>query len=60
MTKIKDKLSYHAAMAEIEAYLAKGFSMLTTVEGDRLEELSKAVENWELKEYPMPAKPDIR
>jgi len=46
-------------MAEIETYLAKGFSALTTEEEDRLEELSKAVEVWELKEYPMPMKPSF-
>jgi antitoxin component HigA of HigAB toxin-antitoxin module len=59
MTKIKNKQTYYAAMAEIETYLAKGFSALTTVEEERLEELSKAVEIWELKEYPMPMKPSF-
>jgi antitoxin component HigA of HigAB toxin-antitoxin module len=46
-------------MAEIEAYLAKGFSALTTEEENRLEELSKAVEIWELQAFPMPVKPSF-
>jgi hypothetical protein len=51
--KINNKQQYYAAMAEIESHLQKGFSNLTTTEEDHLEELSKAVEVWELKEYPM-------
>jgi len=46
-------------MAEIEGYLQKGFSSLTSAEEDHLEELSKAVEAWELKEYPMPMQPSF-
>jgi len=41
-------------MAEIESYLQKGFSKLTKEEEVRLDELSKAVEAWQLNEYPMP------
>ena len=57
--KINNKQQYYAAMAEIESYLLKGFSNLTTTEEDHLEELSKAVEIWELKEYPMPMQPSF-
>lgn len=57
--KISTKQQYYAAMAEIESYLQKGFSHLTTAEEDHLEELSKAVEVWELKEYPMPMQPSF-
>jgi len=57
--KITNKQQYYAAMAEIESYLQKGFSNLTTAEEDHLEELSKAVEVWELKEYPMPMQPSF-
>lgn len=57
--KIINKQQYYAAMAEIESYLQKGFSNLTTKEEDHLEELSKAVEAWELKEYPMPMQPSF-
>lgn len=57
--KINNKQQYYAAMAEIESYLQKGFSNLTTTEEDHLEELSKAVEVWELKEYPMPMQPSF-
>jgi len=57
--KINNKQQYYAAMAEIESYLQKGFSNLTTTEEDHLEELSKAVEAWELKEYPMPMQPSF-
>lgn len=58
--KINNKQQYYAAMAEIESYLQKGFSNLTTKEEDHLEELSKAVEAWELKEYPMPMQPSFQ
>jgi antitoxin component HigA of HigAB toxin-antitoxin module len=51
--KINNRQQYYAAMAEIESYLQKGFSNLTTTEEDHLEQLSKAIETWELKEYPM-------
>ena len=44
-------------MAEIESYLQEGFSKLTKEEDARLGELSKAVEAWELNEYPMPLEP---
>jgi antitoxin component HigA of HigAB toxin-antitoxin module len=57
--KITNKQQYHSAMADIEGYLQKGFSNLTTTEEDHLEELSKAVEAWELKEYPMPMQPSF-
>jgi len=57
--KINNKQQYYAAMAEIESYLQKGFSHLTPAEDDHLEELSKAVEVWELKEYPMPMQPSF-
>jgi antitoxin component HigA of HigAB toxin-antitoxin module len=57
--KINNKQQYHSAMAEIEGYLHKGFSNLTSVEEDNLGELSKAVEAWELKEFPMPLQPSF-
>ncbi|MBN9380578.1 MAG: helix-turn-helix domain-containing protein [Chitinophagaceae bacterium] len=57
--KITNKQQYYTAMAEIESYLQKGFSNLTTAEEDHLEEISKAVEAWELKEYPMPMQPSF-
>lgn len=58
-TKISNKQQYYAAMADIESYLQKGFSNLTTKEEDHLEVLSRAVEAWELKEFPMPMKPSF-
>jgi antitoxin component HigA of HigAB toxin-antitoxin module len=57
MTKINNKQQYYEAMAEIEGYLQKGFSRLTCEEDYRLDVLSKAVEVWEMKEYPMPMQP---
>jgi len=57
--KINNKQQYYVAMAEIESYLQKGFSHLTQAEEDHLAELSKAVEAWELKEYPMPMQPSF-
>lgn len=57
MKKIENKQQYYTAMAEIESYLQKGFSKLTEQEDNRLDELSRAVEAWEIKEYPMPVNP---
>ena len=54
MKRIKNKQEYYSAMAQIEGYLQKGFSNLTEKEEAQLDELSKAVETWELKEYPVP------
>ena len=59
MTTIKNKQQYYTAMAEIEGYLQKGFSNLTEKEENHLDEISKAVEAWELKEYPMPLQPSF-
>jgi antitoxin component HigA of HigAB toxin-antitoxin module len=59
MTKIGSKQQYYMAMAEIEGYLQQGFSSLTEKEEGRLEELSKSVEAWEIKEYPMPMQPSF-
>lgn len=59
MTTIKNKQQYYTAMAEIEGYLQKGFSNLTEKEENHLAEISKAVEAWELKEYPMPLQPSF-
>ncbi len=56
---ISNKQQYYSAMADIESYLQKGFSKLTEKEEDHLEKLSKAVEAWELKEFPMPMQPSF-
>lgn len=56
---IINKQQYYSAMAEIESYLQKGFSNLTEKEEDHLEKLSKAVEAWEMKEFPMPMQPSF-
>jgi antitoxin component HigA of HigAB toxin-antitoxin module len=56
---ITNKQQYYSAMAEIESYLQKGFSNLTEKEEDHLEKLSKAVEVWEMKEFPMPMQPSF-
>lgn len=47
-------------MAEIESYLQKGFSNLTETEENHLDGLSRAIEVWELKEYPMPMQPSFQ
>lgn len=60
MIIIKDKQAYYASMAQIEGYLKKGFDHLTEEEDQHLDELSKAVEAWEIKVYPMPHKPSIK
>lgn len=58
--KIETKQQYYEAMGAIEAYLQKGFSNLSAEEDSHLNELSKAAEIWEMKEYPMPIKPDFK
>lgn len=60
MIIIKDKQAYYGSMAQIEGYLKKGFDHLTEDEDRHLDELSKAVEAWEIKAYPMPHKPGIK
>ena len=59
MIKIGNKQQYYSAMAEIENYLQKGFANLSVKEDDRLGQLSRAVEAWEIKEYPMPMSPSF-
>ena len=59
MLKIENKQQYYSAMAEIESYLQKGFASLSEKEDNHLDALSKAVEVWELKEYPMPMNPSF-
>jgi antitoxin component HigA of HigAB toxin-antitoxin module len=56
---INNKQQYYSAMAEIESYLQKGFSNLSEKEEAQLEKLSKAVEAWEIKEFPMPMQPSF-
>lgn len=60
MYKLTNKQQYYEAMAAIESYLQKGFSNLSAAEDKHLNELSRAVEIWEMKEYPMPLKPDFK
>jgi antitoxin component HigA of HigAB toxin-antitoxin module len=60
MIKIENKQQYYSAMAEIESYLQKGFANLSAKEDDHLEQLSKAVEAWEINEYPMPMYPSFK
>jgi rubrerythrin len=51
---IHDEHGYNAAMSIIDGYIRKGFAHLTAEEESHLEKLSKAVEEWERKKYPMP------
>src|SRR5258708_17209101 len=60
MIKIQNKQQYYSAMAEIEKYLQKGFANLSVEEDDHLEQLSNAVEAWEINEYPMPMYPSFK
>ena len=57
MIVITHKREYHLVMSDIETLLQKGFDALSEAEEDELEELSKAAEAWEIREYPMPLKP---
>ncbi|WP_044220356.1 hypothetical protein [Chitinophaga pinensis] len=58
--KIETKQQYYEAITAIEAYLQMGLSNLSGEEDSHLNELSKAAEIWEMKEYPMPIKPDFK
>ncbi len=57
--KIVTNSQYHAALAQIEAFIEKGFSNLTKPETAELESLSKSVEEYETQKYPMPLHTDI-
>ena len=50
MTEIINRQAYHLAMAEIETLLSKGLDNLTEEEDARLDQLSDAVEAWEILE----------
>jgi antitoxin component HigA of HigAB toxin-antitoxin module len=58
--EITAKQDYYTAMAQIEVLLQKGFDNLTQDEDSELNELSQAVEVWEIKTYPMPINPAIK
>jgi len=51
---IKSNSEYHAALAEIEKYIEKGFGKLNKKETLRLQQLSLAVETFEKTKFPMP------
>lgn len=52
--KITSNSQYHAALAEIESFIEKGFSNLTKKETEKLKQISMAVEAYEKTKYPMP------
>ena len=58
--KIETNSQYHTALARIESLIEKGFKKLTKSETAELESLSKLVEAFETKKYPMPLHTDIR
>jgi hypothetical protein len=48
---IETEKQYVEVMAIIASYLQKGFADLSAIEDNHLNELSKAVEIWEMSEY---------
>jgi|SRR4030095_1367882 len=58
--KVETNSQYHTALAKIEKLLEKGFNKLTKSETAELENLSRLVEVFESKKYPMPLYTDIR
>jgi len=52
--KIDTNSQYHSALAKIESFIEKGFANLTKAETTQLGNLSKSVEEYESKKYPMP------
>lgn len=59
MKQIQNRREYHLAMAEIEAFLAKGFSNLNDTDESKLEKLSRMVSEYEKVHFPMPVKHDV-
>lgn len=57
--KIETNSQYHTALAQIEVFIEKGFNKLTKSETAKLESLSKSVEDYEAKKYPMPLHADL-
>jgi len=60
MKKIENKHQYDTSMAQIESYLQKGLANLSEKEEHHLDELSRSLEEWELKTYPMPMNPSFQ
>ena len=58
--KIETNSQYHTALARIEKLIEKGFNKLTKSETAELESLSRLVEAFETKKFPMPLYADIR
>ena len=51
---IKTNSEYHTALSKIELFIEKGFAKLNKRETKELESLSKSVEEYETKKFPMP------
>ena len=58
--KITTNSQYHKALSAIEGFIEKGFGKLTKPETAQLEMLSKDVEEYESKKYPMPVYTSIK
>lgn len=54
---LSNETEYHAALAEIEPLLQKGFDNLSIEEEDKLEYISKLIEDYEKVYYPLPFNP---
>lgn len=52
--KITTNSQYHAALAEIEKFIEKGFTNLTNAETEQLKQISLTVEVYEKTKFPMP------
>ena len=59
MESIKTKKEYYAVMAQIEAFLEKGFANLTKSQNNELKQLSSRIEAFEKIHYPMPVQHDL-
>ena len=58
--KIESTSQYHSVLAQIEAYLEKGFNTLSKKQTKDLKFLSKVVEEYEFHKYPMPIRAGIK
>jgi HTH-type transcriptional regulator/antitoxin HigA len=59
METIKNNSGYFSALALIEKFIEKGFDNLSPQETEELAQLSKMVELYEMKKYPMPLQTSV-
>ena len=59
MERIQDNIGYYTALSKIEGFIAIGFENLNAEQTNQLQQLSIAVEQFEMEKYPMPLQASI-